>query len=104
MHLHYNLYWHNNWNLAAFFVLLVVTSAGGVLPAAFMPDINPKILPGPRVLLWLTLTSSWAFQTTLDSLPLPKYQFLKFPSLYLWGRVKVYLCQLFGAPVDPPVA
>lgn len=76
MHLHYSLYWHSNWNFAAFFVLLVATSAGGVLPAAFMLDINPKILPAPHVLLWLTLTSSWAFQTTLASPPLPKYQFL----------------------------
>lgn len=35
MHLHYNLYWHSNWNPAAFFILLVAANAGGVLPAAF---------------------------------------------------------------------
>lgn len=54
MHLHYNLYWHNNWNIAAFF--LVAATAGGVLPAVFIPDINPKIPPAPHVLLWLTLS------------------------------------------------
>lgn len=77
-----------DWNLAAFFVLPVAASAGGVLPAAFMPDINPQNPTSPTCAL--TLTSSWAFQTTLASLPLPRYQLLKFPSLlFMWKSILV---------------
>lgn len=51
MHLHYNLYLHSNWHLAALFILLVAASAGGVLPAAFMPDINPQDPTSPTCAL-----------------------------------------------------
>lgn len=41
----------HNWNLAAFLILLVAASAGGVLPSAFMPDINPQNPTSPTCAL-----------------------------------------------------
>lgn len=91
MHVHYNR------NLAAFFVLLVAASAGGVLPAAFMPDINSQNPTSPMC----ALVTDFNFIMGFSNNHYPGISCWSFPPFYLCGKVD--LCQLFGAPVDPPV-